>query len=71
MARAGVTNGFAADAVLLRREGERGKCGGVQVGRGGSQRCSELAATNPQANVLEAEEIIGGSLGEAGIFAWA
>ena len=70
MARAGVTNGFAADTVLLGREGEGCERSSLQI-REGAVSNVEVAATNPQANVLETEEIVGSRLGAAGIFARA
>ena len=71
MARAGMTNGFAADTVLLGRgEGEGCERSSLQIGEGTVSNV-EVAATNPQANVLETEEIVGSHLGAAGIFARA
>lgn len=63
-----MTNGFPSDAIFLRCEHESAKGCRVQVGKG-AVRKGELAATNPQANILKAKEIIGGRAGAASIFA--
>ncbi len=62
-----MANSFAANAVLLGRESEGRKGGGLEI-RKGAVRQGKLAAPNPEADVLEAKEIIGNSFGSAGVF---
>ena len=54
---AGMAQGFASDAVFLIREREGGERGGQNFRRGGGDRV-EATLANPEADVLEPEEIV-------------
>ena len=59
---------FAAHAILLQREGESDKGGGEEVVRRAMERV-EATVTDPDANVLNTEEVICSSNGKATVFA--
>ena len=54
----GMANGFAPDSVLLGRKRERGEGSGQQLGKGAEEDV-EFARANPQADILEAKQVVG------------